>query len=518
MSSYDTIIIGSSPNALTAAAYLSRSNERVLVLEPSKVLGGAYSTREFANEFSGDVSVASGRVHDDVIKDLNLKQHGLETIERTSITSLLPGGRSFSLHQDLKKTKEEIAKLSKKDAEQFEKFTHLLELATDFLKAAYEATPPQQHPPTAIEAAALSQLVAKLKGYGRRETTEVLRVLLMPVRDLLDEWFESPELKGLLASAAVRGITSGPFASSTTFNLLHNLALGDGYFRAAPKGGIGSISHALATAAKSFGAEIQTHTGKLSVIIEDGKATGVQLDSGAAYKAHRVISDFDARFTFTNLVAPPELEPEFNRTVKTTRYKGSVARLNFALDALPAFDNLSPELLRGTLVVSPDVKYLEKAYDAAKYGSVSEAPYLEITIPSLTDASLAPTGAHVMSVWFQYAPYGSKTSPEKLKEITLKVLSNFAPALPSLVRNWHCSTPESLEQEFGLTEGQIFGGETNLTQAFYLRPIPGFSQYKTPVENLYLCGCATHPGGPVSGLSGKNAVKQFAARPLAMSK
>ena len=517
MNKYDTIILGSSPNALVAAAYLAKAKQRVLVLEPSDTIGGAVSTAEFAPGYRADVSFLSGRINAAVAKDLNLNQYGLETIERESITGLLPDGRSFTLPKDRKAAVEVISKFAPADATRYEKFMALLDLAAEFLSSVYESTPPQQHPPSASEAMMLSSLVGKLKGFGRRETTEVMRLLVMPVRDLLDEWFENAELKGLLAGVAVRGLTRGSFAGSTTFNLLHHLAIGDAYFRASAKGGVGAISLAIAAAAKAAGAELRTGTGDVRVAITEGIATGVQLNNDEVINADAVFSDFDAFYTFTKLVPPPELDPEFNRSVRTTRYKGSVARIDFALSELPQFANVSKDAMSGTLVLSPSVAYLERGYDAAKYGGISENPYLEITIPSVSDDSMAPPGSHVMSVWFQFAPCEAVCDQNKLVEITLNILSKYAPNLRTAVKHSAVTTAKDFQSKFNLTEGQLYGGELNLAQAFYLRPIPGFAHYQTPIAQLFMCGAATHPGGGVSGLSGKNAVAQPSARPLALA-
>jgi phytoene dehydrogenase-like protein len=338
--------------------------------------------------------------------------------------------------------------------------------------------------------------------------TEVMRLLVMPVRDLLDEWFESAELKGLLGGAGVRGLTQGPFAGGTTFNLLHHLAIGDGYFRATAQGGTGAIGRALAAAARAHGAELRADTGMVRVLVADGVATGARLGDGEAIEAARVISDYDARHTFTRLVAPPELEPEFNRAVRNIRHNGAVARINLALRELPTFAGLAEEALRGTLVIAPSLAQIERAFDAAKYGHVSNTPYIEASIPSLADPTLAPAGRHVMSIWLQYAPYHGDVDAERLRELALARLGEHAPELRSLVLHAQVLTPRDFATQFDLSEGHLYGGDMTLAQAFFLRPIPGFAQYRTPIENLYLCGAATHPGGGLSGIGGKNAADQ----------
>jgi phytoene dehydrogenase-like protein len=509
MSVYDTILLGSSPNALTAAAYLARAGRRVLLLEPSAQLGGAAATVPFAEGFQADLGLTSGRLDPSIVGDLQLQQHGLEVIERDTITSLLPNQRSFTLPSDREAAADVIHSFAPSDTARYRQFMQLLDLASDLLRSVYAMTPPHAQRPTAAEAAQLAMLAGQLRGYGRREMTEVLRVLVMSVRDLLDEWFESAELKGLLGSLGVRGLTQGPFAGGTTFNLLHHLAIGDGYFRATARGGVGAISRALAAAAQAYGAELRTDVGGLRVVVDDGVATGVQLADGEVIAATQVISDYDARHTFTQLVDPPELEPEFNRAVQHIRYNGAVARINLALRELPSFSGIAENALRGTLALAPSLAQLERAFDGAKYGGISEQPYLEVSLPTLADPALAPGGQHVLSIWMQYVPYRSNADPQHVYELALARLSEFAPDLGSLVLHAQVATPRDFAARLQLSEGHLYGGDMTLTQAFFLRPIPGFAQYRTPIAQLYLCGAATHPGGGISGLAGKHVVDEI---------
>jgi phytoene dehydrogenase-like protein len=511
MTAYDTIILGSSPNALTAAAYLAKAGQRMIVLESSAHIGGASATAQFAEGFQADIGLMNGRLNAGIARDLQLDKHGLEIIERNDITSLLPDQRSFTLNADRAAAVDAIGGFAAKDAERYQGFMKLLDMASDLLQNAYAITPPPAHHPSDGEAAQLMMLVDKLRGYGRREMTEVIRLLVMPARDLLDEWFDNPALKGLLGSASVRALMQGPFAGGATFNLLHHLAIGDGYFRATAKGGIGAISRALSAAAQSHGAELRANVGAMRVMIKDGVAIGAQLSNGETIAAGRVISDYDARYTFTQMIAPPDLTPEFNRAVKQIHYNGAVARVNLALRELPDFSSLSlsDAALRGTLVIAPSLAQLERAFDRAKFGELSDQPYLEATIPSLADASLAPPGHHVMSIWLQYAPYRANIDAEQVKEIALTRLSDFAPNLRALVLQAQVMTPRDYQEQFHLTEGHLYGGEMSLMQTFFLRPLPGYAQYRAPIENLYLCGAATHPGGGISGLAGKNIVGEL---------
>lgn len=513
MSKYDIIFLGSSPEALTAAAYSARAGRRVLVLEPSADIGGAASTKQFADGFSADVGLMSGRLHCQIVEDLNLGKHGLEVIERSTTSSLLPDGRSFTLKSDREDSEITVSNL-REPSGKLNNFVRLLGLAKDFIRTAYDITP-TSHPSVESDHGQLAALVSKLQGYGDRNMTEVIRVLVMPVRDLLDEWFESAELKGLFCSPAARALNRGPFAGGTTFNLLHHLAIGDGFFRATARGGVGAIGQALAGAARAYGAEVRANVGSLKIVVKDGAAIGAQVGNSEVIEATAIVSDYDARCTFQKLVSPTELEPEFNRAVRQLHYNGSVARINFALKELPQFEGLSEDALRGTLVYAPTVSHIERASDSLKYGEVSKDPYLEVTIPTIADPSLAPSGKHVMSVWFQYAPYkAAKLDPKKLSEAALSRLGEFAPGLKKLVLHTDVVTPQDFEARYQLTEGHLYGGEMTLAQVFSLRPVPGYAQYRGPIENLFLCGAATHPGGGISGLSGRNLARELEKDPV----
>lgn len=512
MSNFDTIILGSSPNALTTAAYLAKAGQRVLVLEPAANIGSVVSTAYFGDQFQADTGLIGGRLDSTIIKDLQLTKHGLDVIERNTITSLLSPNSSLTLSADAQASIAAINNLSANsaanDASRYTAFMHLLDMATRLLQTAYASIPPEMHHPNQTDSAQLLNLAGQLRGYGRREMTEVMRLLVMPVRDLLNEWFESAELKGLLASLGVRGLMQGPFVSGTVFNLLHHLAIGDGYFRATAKGGLGAISRTLTVAAQSYGAEIRTNTGSFKVALKDGVATGVQLENGEVIAASQIISDYDARYTFTKLVPPPELEPEFNRAVQYVRYNGNVARINLALSALPQFP-CNDAALRGTMVVAPNINYLEKAFDKAKYGELTDEPYLEFTIPTLADPSLAPEGQHILSIWLQYMPYRGNYDAKAVYQSALNSLTEFAPDLYSLVLQSQVLLPQDFEALLNLSEGHLYGGEMSLAQTLFLRPIPGFAQHRTPIANLYMCGSATHPGGGVSGLAGRNLANQI---------
>ena len=502
MSAYEIIFLGSSPNALAAAARLSRAGRRVLVLETREALGGPVATEDFAPGFRADAGVMSAALDPEVTRDLGVS---IDILRRDSITALGPSPATWRAAPPLP---EAVAR------------------AVELLGAIYRTTPSAM--PSAAGAAAGSAVLqggsglgvrhplhaigARLLGLGPREMHEVLRLLFMPARDFAGEQpGASSAERAILCAAAVRGISEGPFAPGTLFNFLHREAVGDGLFPSTARGGLRSLAQALADKARAHGAEVRAGvTGPLSIAIEDRTARGVLLGDGERIAADIVVSDFDARVTFTRLVPAYELDPEVNRAIRSTRYRGSVARVHLALRGLPEFTGVDREALRGTLVVAPDVASLERAWDQAKRGVVPSFPIIEAKLPSVSDPSFAPEGHHVLSAWVQYVPYGCGDR-EALLQTVVERLASFAPGLADRVLHYEVSLPEDLERRFSLTEGHLYGGEINLAQSFFLRPIPGYSHYESPIGNLYLGGSAAHPGG-YSGLCGWNLAGALLAR------
>jgi phytoene dehydrogenase-like protein len=344
----------------------------------------------------------------------------------------------------------------------------------------------------------------------------------MSVGEFLDDWFETDVLKGVVGARGVTGIMQGPRSGGTAFVLLHHqVGRPVGAFRApsAVRGGVGNIARALAAAAQGFGAEIRTGAEVERVHTQGGRAAGVVLRNGDEITAHRVVSGADPRRTFLDLCDPTRLEPGFVRSIRNLRYRGAWAKVNLALATLPHFSALrgngGESALRGTISISPSLDYLERAYDDAKYGRVSSQPHLEIRIPSLADPTLAPAGKHVMSIEMQYAPYRLRDgewddqSREALGDRVIDTLSTYAPDLAGAVLHRHVLTPRDLENTFALTEGHAYHGELTLDQILFMRPVAGWSRYRTPVRDLYLCGQGTHPGGGIAGASGANAAREI---------
>jgi phytoene dehydrogenase-like protein len=348
---------------------------------------------------------------------------------------------------------------------------------------------------------------------------ELLRTVPMSVGELLDDWFETDILKGVLGARGVTGVLQGPRSGGTAFVLLHHqVGRPVGAFRAphAVRGGVGSLARALTAAATSFGAEVRTGAEVVRVLSKGGRATGVVLQNGDEIAARRVVSGADPRRTFLDLCDPSRLTPDFVRAVRSVRYRGAWAKVNLALGALPTFAALrdaGETALRGTISISPSLDYLERAYDDAKYGRVSDRPYLEIRIPSLADASLAPPGRHVMSIEVQYAPYRLRegewddSARDALGDRVVETLAAYAPELPGSILHRQVLTPRDLETTFALTEGHTYHGEMTLDQILFMRPVAGWSRYRTPVGGLYLCGAGTHPGGGIAGVPGANAAR-----------
>jgi phytoene dehydrogenase-like protein len=487
VSQVDVLFLGSSPNALAAAARLAQAGRRVLVLETRGALGGAVATEAFAPGFRADTGVASAALDPEIAAALGIS---VPVIRRDTVTAL--GARPVTLRGAVE-LPEAVAQ------------------AVELLRALYRETPPVMPAPEGADAAMLHGLAARLAGFGARPMHEVLRLLFMPARDFVAEQALPEGVQAVLAGAAVRALSEGPFAQGTLFGLLHHMAVDDGLFRCTAKGGLGALVEALAGAVRGAGAEIRVGVpGPLLVDVENGAARGVRLADGEVIGAGAVVSDHDARTTLTRLVSPRELDPEVNRALRAVRYRGSVARVHLALRALPRFVGVDPDALRGTLVVASDVASIERAWDQAKRGVVPARPYVEVCLPTVNDPTLAPEGQHVLDAWVQYVPYG-RGDREALATSVIEALSPFAPDLAALVLHRKVSLPEDLEAHFGLAEGQLYGGEVRLEQAFFLRPIPGFSHHETPIANLYLGGSAAHPGG-YSGRSGWNLAGRLLGR------
>jgi phytoene dehydrogenase-like protein len=517
---FDVIVVGGGHNGLVNAAYLARAGKRVLVLERRHVLGGAAVTEEIFPGFKFSVcSYVVSLLRPEIIRDLDLPRHGLEILPLDGTFTPMPNGDYLWRMNDHAKTRREIARHSKLDAEAYEEFGKAMLQMCKFVKPILGMTPPD---PTTLKPRELMKLLfmgRRFQSLPQDDKYNQVQLMTMSAVDFLDQWFETDVLKATMSASGIIGTFLGVRSPGTAYVLLHHyMGEIDGAFRAwgFARGGTGAISNAIAEAAREAAVEIRTKSGIAQILVKNGKAVGVALENGDEIYGDVVSSSVDPKLTFLKLVEAKHLPDEFIGDVRHYKFRGSSAKVNLALDGLPDFSCLpcAGAHLRGAISISPGVDYMERAYDDAKYGDYSRRPYIDIVIPSLTDPSLAPPGKHVMSCFVQYAPYhlANGTWDEKRDQFgdaVIETLSEYAPNLRNIIIGRQIVTPLDLEREWGLTEGNIFQGELSLEQLFFLRPVPGWAQYRTPIKNLYMCGSATHPGGGIMGAPGRLAAMEI---------
>jgi phytoene dehydrogenase-like protein len=519
-STYDVVVIGGGHNGLVNAAYLARAGKRVLVCERRHVLGGAAVTEEVFPGFKFSVaSYVVSLLRPEIIRELDLPRHGMEILPLDGTFAPMPNGDYLWRVNDHAKTRLEIARHSKIDAEAYDEYGKAMVEMGRFVKPILSMTAPD---PTSLAVKGLRDLLSIARRFQKlpiEDKYNQLQLMMMSAADFLDQWFETDVLKATMSASGIIGTFLGVRSPGTAYVLLHHyMGEIDGAFRSwgLVRGGTGAISNAIANAAREAGAEIRTEVPIAKIIVENGKARGVAFENGDDVRAHVVASSVDPRLTFMKMVGSEHLPSDFVEGVRRYKFRGSSGKVNLALDGLPNFKSLPGEgpHLRGAISISPSVEYMERAYDDAKYGCYSRRPYIDIVIPSLTDPSVAPPGKHVMSCFVQYAPYHLKegTWDEKRDEFgdaVINTLSDYAPNLRNIILHRQVLTPLDIERKFGLSEGNIFQGELSLEQLFFLRPVPGWAQYRTPIRNLYMCGSATHPGGGIMGASGRNAAQKI---------
>ncbi|MBI2090808.1 MAG: NAD(P)/FAD-dependent oxidoreductase [Deltaproteobacteria bacterium] len=517
---YDAIVIGGGHNGLTAAAYLARAGKKVLVLERRHLVGGAAVTEEIFPGFKYSVcSYVVSLLRPEIIRELDLASHGLSIIPLDSTFTPTVDGNYLVRWGDHAKTRREIARHSLVDAEAYEQFGHLMVQMARAVKPLLAMVPPNPtslHPRDLLKLLSLSRYFLKR---GPKLVYDMVKLMTMSSADFLDGWFETEVLKATMSASGIIGTLLGPRSPGTAYVMLHHyMGEIDASYRSWgwARGGMGSVSQSIAAAAQEHGAEIRTEAAVARVLVKNGRATGVVLENGEEIQSQVVSSAVDPKRTFLKLVEPIHLDPQFVKQVSQIKMRGSSGKVNLALDALPNFASLPGDgpHLRGAISISPTIDYLERAYDDAKHGSFSRRPYLDIVIPSTLDPSIAPPGKHVMSIFVQYAPYHLKEGswPDRREEFgdtVIDTLSQYAPNFKNIILHRQVLTPWDLEQEYGLTEGNIFHGELSLDQLFFMRPLPGWAQYRTPIKNLYLCGAGTHPGGGVMGASGRLAALEI---------
>jgi phytoene dehydrogenase-like protein len=515
---YDVAVIGGGHNGLVHAAYLARAGKKVVVLERRHVLGGAAVTEEIFPGFKFSVaSYVVSLLRPEIIRDLDLARHGMEILPLDGTFTPMPNGDYLWRVNDHAKTHQEIARHSRLDAEAYDEYGKAMVEMGRFVKPILAMTAPE---PTSLALKGLKDLLSLARRFQKlpaQDKYNQVQLMTMSAADFLDQWFETDVLKATMSASGIIGTFLGVRSPGTAYVLLHHyMGEIDGAFRSwgLVRGGTGAISYAIADAAREAGVEIRTESPIAKVLVQNGQARGVVLENGDEIRAHTVSSSVDPRLTFMKFVGAEHLPGDFVEDVSRYKFRGSSGKVNLALDGLPNFKCLpgSGAHLRGAVSISQSVEYMERAYDDAKYGRYSRHPYIDIVIPSLTDPSVAPPGKHVMSCFVQYAPYHLKEGTwdeqrEEFGDTVIKTLAEYAPNLPDIILHRQVLTPLDIERRFGLSEGNIFQGELSLEQLFFLRPVPGWAQYRTPIRNLYMCGSATHPGGGIMGAPGLNAAK-----------
>jgi phytoene dehydrogenase-like protein len=497
MSSVDVIVVGAGHNGLVAATYLAKAGRKVLVLERNVAPGGQLASGMLGPGFDAPALHPGGQLRPDIVRDLDLARHGLTTTDSSAepYVSLLPDGSTLRLtsRADDATTIEAISKLSARDAARWPEFVAFMNAAAGWVDAVYRTPMPRMERGAMLaHGLPLASLLLKLRRLGRKDMFRVIRSLSMSAQEFTDDWFEAEPLKAAIGALAIHGVTLGSYSAGTGYTLMHNW-LNRGGLAHGRSSGV-SITDALVAALKASGGELRTSAPVARILVDKQQVTGVQLASGEQVLAKQVLSAADPRYTLLGLVGAPELPPEFVWHTQSIRMRGSVAKVHLLTDG-------NHGLPEGTLVLSPTLKYLEQAYDASKYGEISRAPYLEVT-----------TLGSVVSIHFQFASHTLRVGDWAGERATLEVraidtLAACAPALKGSIREVRSITPLDLAQQWGLTEGDLNHGQLNLDQALFMRPVPGSSDHRTPVDGLLLCGSGVHGGGGISGAAGRNAAR-----------
>jgi phytoene dehydrogenase-like protein len=517
---YDAIIVGGGHNGLTTAAYLARSGRSVLVLERRSLVGGASVTEEVFPGFRYCVcSYVVSLLRPEIVRDLQLARHGLEILPLESTFTPMPDGDHLVRWADHDQTRRELYRHSPLDADAYDRFGRLMYRMALAVKPILSMVPPD---PTSLrprDLKGMARLGKHFRGLSDEDFRTLYKLMTMSSADFLDEWFETDVLKATMSASGIIGTFLGPRSPGTAYVQLHHyMGEIDGAFRAwgFARGGTGSVSDAIAAAAIEAGAEIRTDASVERVMVKNGRVVGVALESGEEIRSRLVVSGLDPKRTFLRLVEAGDLPPDFLTAIQRYRLSGSSGKVNLALSELPDFTCLpgvGPHL-RGAISISPSLDYLERAYDDAKYGEFSRRPYMDIVIPSLFDPSMAPKGQHVMSCFVQYAPFDlnggwDDARREAFGDAVIDTISEYAPNLRGAILHRQVLTPQDMEDEFGLTGGNIFHGDLSLQQLFFLRPAPRWANYRTPVRGLWQCGSGTHPGGGICGAPGRLAALEI---------
>jgi phytoene dehydrogenase-like protein len=517
---FDAIVVGGGHNGLTCAAYLARAGKKTLVLEKRHVLGGAAVSEEIHPGFTYTVcSYVVSLLRPEVIQELELHKHGLHLMPLDSSFVPMENGDYYAVYGDEASTRAEIQRHSKRDAEAMPRFSQLMYEMAYAVKPILGMVPPDPSNPGLRGLQTLREFGSHIQGLGKDTFHQLTKIMTMSVSDFLDEWFESDVVKALSALNGIIGTKLGPKSPGTAYVLLHHyMGELDGAFTAWgwQKGGTGGVSEALASAARSHGADIRVNSPVQQIIIKNGKAVGVALENGDEFHADIVVTGADPRVSFRKLVEEKELPGDFVEAIDRFKFRGSSGKVNLALDDMPRFTAMKdPNMRRSMVEICPSMDYLERAYDDASYGGFSKRPYMDIIVPSTIDPTMAPPGKHVMSIFVQYASYEMPEYGDKDQQrdafgnAVIDTLTEFAPNLKDIILHKQVLTPWDIEHDIGLTEGNIFQGELTLDQLFFFRPAPGYADYRTPIRNYYQCGSGAHPGGGITSGPGRLAALEI---------
>lgn len=513
----DVIIVGGGHNGLACAAYLAKAGLDVLVLERRDVLGGAAATEEpWPGYRVSSASYVISLMPPKIVRELALKRHGYEvSIITPDYFVPFPDRTSLTLWGDVSRDAESIARLSPHDAEAYARFDASFEHVAKLLKDLLFVVPPNM---TLRDLPAWARTAARFRRWTGRDVAEIVRLFTMSAADFLDEWFQDDRVKGAMATQAIIGGWCGPMTPGSAYVLMHHwIGEIDGHFGAWGwvKGGMGGVSGAIARSAESHGAEIRAGVEVARITTSSaGRATGVELTDGTVIRSRRVVSCAHPVTTYLDLIGEKRLPADVVRDVRRYRTRSGSVKVNIALSELPTFPSWDQpgDVHRGLVAMSPSIDYLERAWDDAKYGRMSEHPYVEVVFPTAHEPQgLAPEGKHLMLAFTQYGPYELREGSwddggrDEWAAKVLKTLGEFAPNLESAVEHVEVLTPRDIEERFGLLGGNIMQGELTPDQMFSFRPIPGYGDYRSPIAGMYLCGSGTHPGGGVMGVPGRNA-------------
>jgi len=520
---YDVAVIGGGHNGLVTASYLAKAGRSVIVLEKKGILGGIAITEEFAKGFkASSLADESDSFSPKIRNDLSLSRFGLKILPADALVfAPQPDGRNLTIWNDIDRTSREIASFSLNDAEAYPSFIKKMRKITRIITVINHMALPNMPDVGLGDFLGALKLIKPVRNLGWKNITHMMRILPLSISDLLSEWFESDVVKGAIAASALINISLGPQESGTAYSFLQNFSCSNnGLFRSGGqiKGGLGSLTHSLAEAARGYGAEIRTHSEVSKIVIHKGKITGIMLSDGKIISTPTIVSSADMKTTFENLIDPVCLDQNVLKKVQNITYNGTMARIHYSLNALPAFTGLSTDneqdRLRSHIQIAPTLTDLQKAFDPVKYGQFTEKPYLDIRIPTLNDPSLAPAGKHIMSVTVKYMPYhlregNWKELSDTLNKLVIKTIIKYAPDFQTCAEMNHVITPADMEKQYNLPEGSVTHGDITLDQSLWMRPVPGYSKYNSPIKGLYLCGAGTHPGSGITGINGLNAAQMI---------